>query len=455
MNPILMLDNQSADSSMIYDDLIKKGFAVSRVHKGHDALALVRDNAFSSIVIWGDHEGEDESVIPGFARLSQPVPVIYVTGSPSINEAVRLTRQGVSEYFDSSQDRDRIVAFLEKTLPEQTEERNQDGAGRSKAVTNIIGNSEQMQHVFSLIRKVCDTDTTVLVQGESGTGKELVAQALHYESSRCNEPFIPVNCGAIPGELLESELFGHEKGAFTHAIRTRIGRFELVDGGTIFLDEISEMPPMLQVKILRVLQEREFERIGGTKTISSDFRVIAATNRNLEEEVKKGRFRQDLFYRLNVIPIEVPPLRLRTEDIPPLIDYFIDKFNRTKKKAITGIDGQAMQLLMRYSWPGNVRDLENVVERMVILAMDDLIIIDDLPVRIREHESEAGRSGIFSGKIPAEGFCLSDEVASYEKKLIARALEQTGGIKNRAAKLLSVNRTTLLEKMKRYQMEKD
>lgn len=319
---------------------------------------------------------------------------------------------------------------------------------------NIIGDSEKMRQVFSLIERVCDADTTVLVRGESGTGKELIAQALHYHGTRRDGPFVPVNCGAIPGELLESELFGHEKGAFTHAIRTRMGRFELADGGTVFLDEISEMSPMLQVKLLRVLQERQFERIGGTKTIHSDFRVVAATNRDLEEEVRKGTFREDLYYRLNVIPIESPPLRERAGDIVLLVDHFIDKFTASKRKRISGVSAEAMACLQRYQWPGNVRELENVVERMVILSMDEELTVEDLPERLLEGGGGTSSSGsaVSLGEIPGEGFVLSAVVAEFEKKLILQALAQTGWVKNRAAKLLNVNRTTLIEKLKRYEI---
>ena len=320
--------------------------------------------------------------------------------------------------------------------------------------SNIIGDSKKMHRVFALIEKVCDADTTVLIQGESGTGKELIAQALHFHGARKGGPFVPVNCGAIPGELLESELFGHEKGAFTHAIRTRIGRFEMAHGGTVFLDEISEMSPVLQVKILRVLQEKKFERIGGTKTISSDFRVIAATNRNLEEEVKNGRFREDLYYRLNVIPIEAPPLRQRPTDIPLLTEYFISKFNHSKKKKVTGIHEEVLVKLLQYDWPGNVRELENVIERMVILAAGKQLGLEDLPAKIAESRKDACRSGPDFDEIPEQGFCLSDVVSDFEKNLIRMALNQTDWIKNRAAKLLNVNRTTLIEKMKRYQIMK-
>ncbi len=317
--------------------------------------------------------------------------------------------------------------------------------------SRIIGDSPAMQELFSLIEKVSNTDTTVLIQGESGTGKELIAQALHYNSNREKARFIPVNCGAIPAELLESELFGHEKGAFTNAYRARPGRFEMADSGTVFLDEIGDMGPMLQVKLLRVLQEKQFERIGGTTTIHSDFRVIAATNQNLEEEVRQGKFREDLYYRLTVIPIEVPPLRNRQRDIEDLIDHFIKKFNESKNGQIKGVDDNALDYLLRYLWPGNVRELENLIERMVILAAGDVIRVGDLPDHVREWAADESRQEVQPGgrEIPESGFVLQEAVAEYENNLIIRALEQTDWVKNRAAKLLNVNRTTLLEKMKR------
>jgi transcriptional regulator with GAF, ATPase, and Fis domain len=336
---------------------------------------------------------------------------------------------------------------LDQPLPEENNVRQ---TAHSSSYPRIIGQSRILLDVFQIIEKVCNTNTTVLIQGESGTGKELIARALHYGSDRRTGPFMPVNCGAIPAELLESELFGHEKGAFTHAIRTRPGRFELADGGTVFLDEIAEMSPMLQVKLLRVLQEKRFERIGGTKTIVSDFRTIAATNKDLEEEVARGRFREDLYYRLAVIPIKAPRLADRVSDIPLLVEYFIEKFNSSRKKAIAGISDEAMGYLLRYPWPGNVRELENIVERMVLLGQGTRITKADLPERILQQE---GR-GRHAGEIPAQGLCLNDEVAEFEKRLIVQALDQTGWVKNRAAKLLQVNRTTLLEKMKRYGIAK-
>ncbi len=315
----------------------------------------------------------------------------------------------------------------------------------------IVGKCARMRELFLLISKVADTDTTILVQGESGTGKELISRAIHAKGPRGTKPFVPVNCGAIPAELLESELFGHEKGAFTHAIRTRIGRFEMAHGGTIFLDEISEMSPMLQVKLLRVLQEHEFERVGGTQTITPDFRVIAATNQNLEDAVNAGKFREDLFYRLNVIPVMAPALRERTADIPLLATYFINLFNESKHRNITGISDEAMEMLVRYDWPGNVRELENIIERMVILATGEEISVADLPEKITGRKNGGGA---VSKEIPAQGFVLQRAVADFEKEIIIQALNQTDWVKNQAAKLLKVNRTTLIEKMKRYELVK-
>jgi len=308
--------------------------------------------------------------------------------------------------------------------------------------------------VFHLVEKVASADSTVLITGESGTGKELIAHAVHDHGKRKDRPFVPVNCAAIPAELLESELFGHEKGAFTHAIRTRIGRFELADKGTIFLDEIGDMPPVLQVKLLRVLQERAFERVGGSKTIHIDIRVIAATNVDLEEAVRQGRFREDLFYRLNVIPIRVPPLRERKADIPLLIEHFLAKFSRGGKTVT--VDDAARRSLVAYDWPGNVRELENMMERLVILSNGSVVTREDLPERIR---GAGGRSVLDSGVmeipcLPEEGIPLNEVVNEFEKAIIIQALDRTNWNKNRAAKLLQMNRTTLIEKMKKQQINR-
>ncbi|MEW6594805.1 MAG: sigma-54 dependent transcriptional regulator [Thermodesulfobacteriota bacterium] len=376
------------------------------------------------------------------------LPCVVLAGAPSVAEAMAAARVGVAEYVEAPFAWPALDGLLTRLWTEAGPGPAAEG-GQARGCVAIIGKSERMAKVFSLIRKVADTDTTVLIRGESGTGKELIAQALHYEGARRSGPFIAVNCGAIPGELLESELFGHEKGAFTHAIRTRMGRFELAHGGTVFLDEISEMSPMLQVKLLRVLQERKFERIGGTRTIQSDFRVVAATNRDLDQEVAEGRFREDLYYRLNVIPIEAPPLRERKGDIALLVDHFIDKFNRARQKKISGVAPEAMRQLLQYPWPGNVRELENTVERMVILAAGRELTVEDLPDRL-VGASPAAVAAQDVHEIPGEGFFLNEVMANFEKRLIVQALDQTGWIRNRAARLLNVNRTTLIEKMKRF-----
>jgi DNA-binding NtrC family response regulator len=311
---------------------------------------------------------------------------------------------------------------------------------------NMVGHSEPMLRVFDLIRKVADSDSNVLILGESGTGKELIAHAIHYNSPRSEGPLIPVNCAAIPEELLESELFGHERGAFTHAVRTRIGRFEQANGGTIFLDEISEMSPGLQVKILRVLQNHSFERIGGLKTIRVDIRVIAATNRNLEELVNQNKFREDLFYRLNVIPIRVPPLRERDTDIPLLLQHFLELFSRTKKKPLRRLSPAVLELLCQYPWPGNVRELENLMERLVILTEGEVIEVTDLPEKFQRLVQPSREK---TEDFPERGIHFNDAVQSFERNLILRALRQSNWVKSQAAQLLHLNRTTLLEKMKK------
>lgn len=307
---------------------------------------------------------------------------------------------------------------------------------------NIIGVSLQMQKVLELVEKVADTNVTVLVRGESGVGKELVARAIHYNSSRRARPLVVVNCGAIPEELLESELFGHERGAFTGAIKTRYGRFELADGGTVFLDEIGDMSLNLQVKLLRVLQEKTFERIGASKTISVDIRVIAATHRNLEDLVRDNKFREDLYYRLNVIPIHIPPLRERRQDIPLLLNHFLERSNKINSASIEGLTERSLEILTGYDYPGNVRELQNIVERLVVLQKTGYVDVEDLPEKLHATKTPAAvEPDIDKG--------YDTLVSEYEKALILKALDRTKGVKSQAARMLNMNRTTLIEKMKR------
>ncbi|CCH48013.1 sigma-54 interaction domain-containing protein [Pseudodesulfovibrio piezophilus] len=327
----------------------------------------------------------------------------------------------------------------------------------------IIGDSSALADVFKVLGKVAPTDSTVLVSGESGTGKELLVRALHHNSERRDGAFVPINCGAIPKELLESELFGHEKGAFTHAIRSRPGRFELADGGTIFLDEIGEMDLSLQVKILRALQEKEIERVGGITIKKVDVRVVAATNRDLESEVKAGRFREDLYYRLNVIPLHLPPLRERGNDILLLADHFLKEQSKAKARKRMRLSEQAAEIILTYSWPGNVRELENFMERLAILCDASSVMPEDLPEKIfldigekplkKMEEIQPARSVGFDWPtlkdMTDKELKLKDFLEAIEGRLLAEALERSDGIKNKAAELVGIKRTTLIEKLKK------
>ncbi len=318
-----------------------------------------------------------------------------------------------------------------------------------KKEIKIIGKSEAIQKILNLIDKISKSDSTVLITGESGTGKELVARLIHEQSPRAIKPFIPVNCAAIPSELLESELFGHEKGAFTGAVYSRPGRFELANEGTIFLDEIGDMPINLQVKILRVIQERSFEKIGSTKPINVNVRIIAATNKNLEHAVKDGKFREDLYWRLNVVPLTIPPLRERKEDIPILCDYFIDKFS-TKFGYKLVLNREVLDLFTEYDWPGNVRELENLIERFYVFSDNGVVKIEDIPEKIRFQENSIPQNLIIDDFNPfATEIDLNELIMEYERKLILHALNINKWIISKAAKYLKINRTTLIEKMKR------
>ena len=339
---------------------------------------------------------------------------------------------------------------------------------------SIIGDSQGIRKVFDVVEKAATSDSTVMIFGESGTGKELIARALHQNSTRREKPFIAVNCGAIPHELLESELFGYEKGAFTGASQSRIGRLELANDGTVFLDEIGDMPPALQVKLLRVLSEREIDRLGGTKPVKINVRFVTATHRNIEESIENGKFREDLYYRLNIIPINVPPLRDRKGDIPLLARYFLTQCCEGQGKPTKTIEEEALQILINYSWPGNIRELGNFIERMVVLSLGDRITSKDLPEKVlgevpkemlpslkhSENEltpSEMLRNGLqqsFFMGLPEGGINLKNTVEEFERGLIIEALEKTNWVKNKAAGLLELNRTTLVEKIKKMNVKR-
>ncbi len=453
-------------------------------------------------------QGKPQILIRDFLEANPDLKIVALGRNLEVKTLTALMRQGVFDYLELPPDPLDMASCLDKLLgrlgPGQSESRRSPSKNSGLELkpgryANIIGQSEALRKVFRLVDKVAATDSTVMIHGESGTGKELIARAIHQNSARADQPLIPVNCGAIPEELLEAELFGHEKGAFTNAIRTRIGRFEMADGGSIFLDEIGDMSPKLQVKLLRVLQEHEIERVGGDKVIPVNIRVITATHVNLTKAVDEGRFREDLFYRLNVIPITMPPLRERLDDVPLLIDYFLARFRENRGSEVTGVDEAALKRLLTYFWPGNVRELENLMERMVTLADDQVLGLEDIPSKIlsategkeppeinlhpaapaspepnvddspkKDEERPPADSVSPSGQrtspfypnspeevsgadwvFPAEGLDFNGLVSVYEERLIRGALEAAGGVKNQAAKLLGLNRTTLVEKMRK------
>jgi sigma-54 specific flagellar transcriptional regulator A len=319
------------------------------------------------------------------------------------------------------------------------------------AFKGIVGQSTKMQEIFRLVERVADSDSTILINGETGTGKGLIAQAIHKQSYRKDKPFVSINCGAIPENLLESELFGHLKGAFTGATANKVGKFEAANGGTIFLDEIGDMSQDLQVKILKVLEERCFEPVGGCKTVTVNVRIVAATHRDLEEEVQKGNFREDLFYRLFVIPVNLPSLRERRSDIPHFVAHFLNCLNQAKKTQVVSIADDALNVMMQHAWPGNVRELANLMERMVVIKGKGEIDINDLPEKMK---SQSPNNSFCAPEITGDGLCLSTAVSEFEKRLIYQSLEKTKWVKNRAAQLLQVKRTTLVEKIKRYELQK-
>ncbi len=385
---IMVIDDSQAVRENLQELLTAEGYEVDCCADGEEALHRLREKAYEVVLTDLSMPKLDGMAILKYLVEHSPSTIcIIITGYGTIQNAVDAMRLGAFDYLCKPVAAKELLVVVQRALEHQRlREENiflKKQLRKKFGFDNIIGTSEPMCQIFEIIRKVADTDSTVLILGESGTGKELVARAIHYYSYRQAGPFIPVNCAAIPEDLLESELFGHERGAFTHAIRTRLGRFEQAHGGTIFLDEVGDMSPNLQVKLLRVLQDHQFERIGGNKTIKVDIRVIAASNRDLEAMVETGKFREDLYYRLNVIPIRIPPLRERRGDIPILVNHFIQEFSRRKKKPVLQMAPEAMKLLTNYDWPGNVRELENLIERLVILADGDVITDKDLPERLQ------------------------------------------------------------------------
>lgn len=448
---ILVVDDDAASRGVLTGFLEMANYEVFEATDGKEALEMLDSNPIDAVITDLKMPGMDGvSLIKAVNERQHDLLGIVLTGFASVETAVRAMKAGAYDYITKPLNRDKILLTLRKGLEFnrlRKENTSLKRALRRKySFEGLVGDSDAMQNVYSLIEKVSDSDSTVLILGESGTGKEQVARTIHYNSSRSDKPLIPINCGAIPESLLESELFGHEKGAFTGAYSARVGRFEMANGGTIFLDEIGDMSPTLQVKLLRVLQERQFERVGGTKTIKVDVRVITATNQDLEKAIAEKKFREDLYYRINVIPIVIPPLRERAEDIPLLARHFLDVFSKKKGKRIEGISDEAMSLLTSYHWPGNVRELENMIERLAVLKREGIINVSDLPEKFAHVKDKTALNPLV---IPEEGIDLEALVNEFEEKLISRALEKAGGVKSKAAQLLHMNRTTLVEKMKK------
>ncbi len=455
---ILVIDDEQGNREALTLLLKGAGYQVRSAGSGEEALSILRQTTFDIVIT--------DLFLPGVSgidilkQVKNDAPdtnVIVITGQGSAETAVEAMKQGAFDYITKPLNFEELKVQINKALEKtrllaENLYLRQQLRGKYK-FDRIIGNSSAMQQVFNRMERIVHTDSTILILGESGTGKELVAKAIHYNGARKDKPFIVINCGAIPSELLESELFGHIRGAFTGAVADKPGKFELANNGTIFLDEIGTMPIHLQMKLLRVLQEHEVERIGSGKKLKLNVRVISATNADLEEEVKQGNFREDLYYRLNVIPIHLPPIRDRREDIPLLVRHFLQKSCREINRPLMTITPGAMQSLQNYDWPGNVREMENVVERTVALTIGDVIESRDLPPNIIAKELEDASKGFSAPKIPEEGINMAAAVEAIERAMIIEAMGMAHGVKARAAALLSINRTTLVEKIKRLGLD--
>ena len=446
---ILLIDDEAPSREALTMLLKNVDYDVMSAGSGKEAFALLAADGFDIIItdlFLPDLDGID--ILKQVKSASPAMEVILITGHASAETAVRAMKEGAFDYITKPLNIDELRIIIGKAVEKRlllSENVYLKKQLRDKfEFSNIIGSSPAMQKVFNRMKRIIKTDSTVLIMGESGTGKEVVAKALHFNGHRKDKPFVAVHCGAIPENLLESELFGHSKGAFTGAIRDKIGKFEAANKGTIFLDEIGTMPMHLQTKLLRVLQEQEVERVGTTRPIKLDVRIVSATNQNLENEVKAGDFRDDLYYRLNVIPLIIPPLRDRIEDILPLVRHFLRKNCREMKRPMMTLAKDALEALESYHWPGNVRELENIVERTVALTESDQITLEDLPSAIR--------SGATT-RVMERGVDLPKTISDIERKMIREALALSDGVKARAAQMLNLNRTTLVEKMRRLGME--
>jgi two-component system response regulator AtoC len=458
---ILVVDDEANLRRVLSAQLARDGYEVHAAGDGEAGLSILREHHIDLVITdLRMPKIDGMELLRQALRLDPELPVVILTAHGTVDNAVEALKTGAFDYITKPFDQAEVRMIVRKALrtrdlagTEATPEESPEGAG---ARFGIIGESDPILGVYAVLERVADTPTTVLITGESGTGKELVARALHENSSRKGKPFIKVNCAAIPKDLMESELFGYERGAFTGAVASKPGRFELASGGTLFLDEIAEIPVEMQVKLLRVLQESEFERVGGIKTIRVDVRLVAATNRDLKREIAQASFREDLFYRLNVVPILLPALRERQSDIPLLAAHFVAKFNARLKKNVVGIEADALERLAVHGWPGNIRELENVLERAILFCDTQRVRLVDLPAEVRDGASESPRPPHVNvtaedrESLGADG--LKEQVKAamtkLERDLIVRALDQTGGNVTHAARLLKISRKGLQLKMK-------
>ncbi|PLX85723.1 MAG: Fis family transcriptional regulator [Desulfuromonas sp.] len=453
-NDILVVDDEESMREFLTIMLHREGYRTDAVADGVQAVARLKEQAYDLII-------SDIKMprLDGFGLLkhiqerSPETAMIMITAHGSTEQAVEAMKEGAYDYitkpFKNEEIRLIVKNALErKTLRQENRELKKE-LGRRYSFGNLVGKSKAMQDLYDLIQKVAGSKVNILVTGESGTGKELVAKAVHYNSDRADGPFVPINCGAIPENLLESELFGHEKGAFTGAHQQKAGLFEVAAGGTLFLDEIGELPAMMQVKLLRVLQEREFRRVGGTKTIKADVRLIAATNKDLEVEVGNGDFREDLFYRLNVIRLHLPPLRERREDIPLLLEHFYRDLSGQESVAVS--EG-AMRRILDYRWPGNIRELVNVIERCVVLGQSGELTEGALPPNLRGQGAPCPEG---LDALPETGLDLDDYLGKIEKDLLLKALDRSGGVRKKAAELLGISFRSIRYRLSKFGIDPD
>lgn len=446
MDTILIVDDEKNYLVVLEALLSPEGYEIVTSEKAQEALRMIQEADVDLVLTDMKMPGMTGMELLEEAKKIKPeVPVIMMTAYGTIEMAVEAMKKHAYDYITKPFQNEELKLTLRKALENyrlvKENRRLSEALSERHGYRNIVGKSKSMLKVYDLIDKVAQSKASVLITGPSGTGKELIAKAIHYESLRKDRPFISVNCGALAETLLESELFGHEKGAFTGAIAMKKGRFELADGGTLFLDEIGDMSPPLQVKLLRVLQEMEFERVGGTKTIKVDVRVLSASNRNLKDDVASGVFREDLFYRLNVIHIEVPPLRERMEDVRLLVTHFIEKYGDSKIE----LTPQAWEALYTHSWPGNIRELENVIERAVVLNSGNFIDLKDLPVEFTKAKGDLDVDRFIPPEAP-----LQSTLEEIEEKLIRRALKESGNVQSHAADQLGITKSLIQHKMKKY-----